>query len=155
MPQDKGQTIVIIGGGLAGCFLAILLGNRGFKVELYERFSKDVMLDDNSKRSYNITFRSYRIDMLQKAGIWNDLKPYLLPLRGASTQLSKSSKPIISIIKDKSVQYLSISRSDLLKVLLKKMTDNPSITLHFGTSVLSIDKHKKTITIQHEKANNI
>lgn len=151
MNQKDKQTIVIIGGGLAGCFLAILLGNRGYKVELYEKLSKEDILDANSKRSYNITFRSYGIEMLQKAGIWEELQSYLLPLKGASTQLSKNSKPIISIIDDQNVKYLSVSRSDLLKVLLEQMSSIKSISTHFETSLLSIDRYEKTIVVQNEK----
>jgi kynurenine 3-monooxygenase len=155
MTEKNKQTIVVIGGGLAGCFLAILLGNRGYNVELYERLSRDDISDDNSKRSYNITFRSYGIEMLQKAGVWNEIKPHLLPLKGASTQLSKNSKPIVSIIKDTNIQYLSISRSDLLTVLINHMVSHPSISMHFETSLLSVDRYEKTLLIQNEKTKTI
>ena len=77
--------------------------------------------------------------MLKNAGIWEALEPHLLPLKGASTQLSKNSKPILSLIQDTSELYLAISRSDLLAILLKKLTAHPSVSLHYETTLLSID----------------
>jgi kynurenine 3-monooxygenase len=155
MRTESNKTITIIGAGLAGCFLTILLANRGYKVELYERLSKDKISESNSKRSYNITFRTYGIELLKKTGLLEDLNPFLYPLKGAYTQLSKNSKPIISLLKNENITYLSISRTDLLKVMLKKMEDNPLVSTHFGTAILSIDRHEKTIIIQHEKNKTI
>lgn len=40
MKNKKTNTITIIGSGLAGCFLAVLLAQKGFKVDIYERLSK-------------------------------------------------------------------------------------------------------------------
>jgi len=154
--QNK-KKITIIGGGLAGCFLSILLAKRGYTVDLYEKLSEEAISDTNSKRSYNITFRDYGIDMLKKADVWNDLKPYLLPLKGASTQLSKNTKPILSLLPEdsKRLEYLSISRSDLLKILLKHMTSYKLISVHFNTTLLSINKYEKTIVLQNNETKKI
>ena len=34
------KKVAIIGSGLGGCFLAVLLANRGYEVDLYEKLSK-------------------------------------------------------------------------------------------------------------------
>jgi kynurenine 3-monooxygenase len=153
--KNEKQTIVIVGGGLAGCFLAILLGKRGYNIELYERLSKKDISDSNANRSYNITFRTYGISMLKKAGVWDKLQPHLLPLKGAFTQLSKDSKPIISLIEDKNAEYLSVSRSDLLQVLFKEMQTYPSITVNFETSLLSVDRYEKNVIVQNSETKKI
>lgn len=149
------KTITIIGSGLAGSFLAILLANRGYKVEIYEKLSQIEICDANSKRSYNITFRTNGTEMLKKAGLWDVLQPSLLPLKGAYTQLSKNTKPIISLIHDKKVQYLAISRADLLNIMLKKISQNPLISIHFQTSLLSIDRYEKIMYVQNESTKKI
>jgi len=155
MAQKSSDKISIIGSGLAGCFLAILLANKGYTVDVYERLSKEEISDANSKRSYNITFRTHGIEILKKSDVWGKLQPYLLPLKGAVTQLSKNSKPIISLIPDDSLEYLSVSRTDLLYVLLKQIDAHPSISLQFKKSLLAIDKYEKTITIKDEKTKAI
>jgi kynurenine 3-monooxygenase len=153
--KKENQTIVIVGGGLAGCFLAILLGKRGYKVKLYERLSKNDISDTNASRSYNITFRTYGIEMLKKAGVWDTLQPHLLPLKGAYTQLSKNSKPILSLIEDNTLEYLSVSRNDLLQVLFTKISSDRSISVNFDTALLSVDRYKKTIIVENIKSGKI
>ncbi|HSW88586.1 MAG TPA: NAD(P)/FAD-dependent oxidoreductase [Candidatus Saccharimonadales bacterium] len=145
------QKTTIIGSGLAGSFLAVLLAQKGYSVDLYEKLSKQEISDTNAKRSYNITFRTYGVDMFKKAGIWNELKPYLFPLKGVSTQLSKDSQPIFSPVNDKKLHYFSISRRDLLAVLLAKLSQNPSVTIHYETSLISIDRYNKTFTVEDNK----
>ena len=44
MPQKSSDKITIIGGGLAGCFFATLLANRGYKVELFEKRADRAMI---------------------------------------------------------------------------------------------------------------
>jgi kynurenine 3-monooxygenase len=153
--QTHNKNVTIIGSGLGGCFLAVLLANRGYTIDLYEKLSRQQISDTNSKRSYNITFRTHGINMLKKAGVWDALTPHLLPLKGSSTQLSKNAKPIVSLIQDTNEQYLAVSRSDLLAVLLKKLTDQPSVSLHYETTLLSIDRRDKTITVKNEKSKKV
>ena len=59
MSQNKSQSISIIGAGLAGCFLAILLAIRGYKIEIFERSSAEEIADKSSKRSFNLTFYDF------------------------------------------------------------------------------------------------
>src|SRR6185437_7946795 len=99
--QSAKKKITIIGSGIAGSFLALLFADRGYTVEMYEGFSKDEVYDTQSQRSYNITILAYAVELLKNADVWEDLKPYLLALKGASTQLSKNSKPIFSPIYQK------------------------------------------------------
>ena len=59
MNKEKKRNITIIGSGLAGCFLAVLLAQRGYKVDIYERLSRNDICDVASKRSYNIVLFGY------------------------------------------------------------------------------------------------
>lgn len=149
------SKITIIGSGLAGGFLATLLVNRGYKVELYEKLSREEICDTNTKRSYNITFLGYGIDLLKKANLWDALKPYLFPLKGVSTQLSKHSKAIFTPTYDKENQYFAISRVSLLTVMLGQLEKNPLVNIHYETSLLSVDRHEKTILVQNNKTKKI
>lgn len=149
------NTITIIGSGLAGSFLAVLLAKRGYKVDIYEKLTKKEICDTNSKRSYNITFRNYGIEMLKEAGLWKALKPHLLPLKGASTQLSKNAKPILSPLFSKHMQYYAVSRASLLNILLAEMSRLSCVNVHYETSLLSIDRYEKTAFFQHNKTKRI
>ena len=149
------KKITIVGCGIAGGYLAIMLANRGYTVEIFEQLSKKAICDSNSKRSYNITLLAYGIEMLKRAKIWEIVKPHLLPLQGSSTQLSKDSKPIISPVYNKKKQYYAVSRSTLLDIMLEQIKNDPLITIHYETALLSIDRHERTIIVQNTKTQKI
>lgn len=153
--NTNNQTITLIGGGLAGCFLAILLANRGYKVTLFEKLSKKEISDTNTKRSYNITFLAYGIAMLKHANLWEMLEPHLHPLKGVSTQLSKNSQPIFTPTYDKKNQYVAVSRASLLHLMLERLASSPTVTLHFETTLLSIDRHEKKLYVWNSKSQKI
>lgn len=151
MNTVKKETITIIGAGLGGSFLATLLANRGYKVQIFEKLSKEDICESNSKRSYNITFLAYGVDLLKKAKLWDKIKPHMHPLEGVSTQLSKHSKPIFTPSYDKSNQYYAVSRERLLKIMLEELEKNQLVTVHYETSLTSIDRYDKTIVVQNSK----
>ncbi len=155
MTQKSSNKITIMGGGLAGCFLATLLANRGYKVELFEKLSKEEISNVNSNRSYNITFLAYGIEMLKQAKIWTTIKPQTHLLKGASTQLSKNSKPIFTPTYDEKHEYYAISRSCLLTIMIDTLSKNPLVSLHFNTELLSIDRYEKTIIVENVKTKKI
>lgn len=155
MPETKKNKIVLIGAGLSGSFLATLLANRGYTIELFEKFSKKEIFDTNSKRSYNITFLGYGIDMFKKANLWETIRPHMHPLTGTSTQLSKNLKPINTRTLDKKNEYYGISRAKLLYSMLEQLAKNPSVTIHFNSTLLSIDRYQKEIFIQNTETKKI
>ena len=149
------QHITIVGSGIAGIFLALMFAKRGYKVDIYEQLAKAEISDTNTKRSYNITLYKYGVDMLKKAELWSALKPYLIPLKNSSTQLAVNSKPVIIPVDHKKMQYYSLSRSGLLSVLLNQAEQNPFITTHYETSIVSIDRYAKTMTVHNTKTNKL
>lgn len=149
------DTITIIGAGLGGSFLALLLAQRGYKVEIFEKFSLEEIRDTNSKRSYNITFLAYGVEMLKKANIWETLQPHMHALKGVSTQLSKNSKPIFTPTYDKKNQYFAVSRAGLLTLMHEQLAKNPLVNIHYETALLSIDRHDKYMIVQESKTKKI
>lgn len=155
MASKEKNKITIIGSGLAGSFLAVLLAQKGYRIEIYERLSRDDICDTASKRSYNIVLFGHGIHLLKQANLWNDIKPYLLTLQGTVTHIGKKAKPIISFVDHKKMPYFTISRARLLDILLKKASANSSVTIHYNTVLLSIDRYNKTITVQNTKTKKI
>ena len=121
MENPTKQDITIIGCGVAGCVMALLLANKGFKVSLYERSSRQEICNIASKRSYNLTFFTYGIELMKSIGLWDVVEPHLILLNGSTTQITKDSKPIFSPVNNKDSHYFAISRSRLLQVILEKV----------------------------------
>lgn len=143
--------ISIIGSGLGGCFLAILLAKKGYNVDIYERFTKTQTTDANTKRSYSLTLYGYGIKLLKEQGVWRDVKPHLIQLEGSYTQLTKNTKAIFTPVNTDEMSYYCIARTELLKILLKKISTYKQIKVHYGMNIISIDKYNRSMTIENHK----
>ena len=79
--------IDIIGAGLSGCLLAILLAKRGYQINVYEKLSEYDCIHDSTK-SFSLGFYAYGVKVLREAGLWDDIEPLAVPLKGSITQVS-------------------------------------------------------------------
>src|ERR1700676_2151115 len=75
-------VVCIVGAGPTGALLAILLQRRGHTVELYESRADPRAAAAESGRSINLALADRGIHALQAAGVFQDLKEALLPMRG-------------------------------------------------------------------------
>lgn len=150
MNSTKQQKITIIGAGITGCFLAILLAKRGYKVDIYERLSYDEMLHSAANKSFNITFYGYAVEALKKIKLWNVVESQLITLHGSLTQVTKYAPPIFSQFEDKT--YYTISRVKLLKTFTTQAMLDPQISFHFDTSLVSINRYDKTIVVENRQS---
>lgn len=144
------KSITIIGGGLAGCFLAILLAKRGYKITIYERSSKEAIFESAAKRSVNLTFYGYGVQALKEADLWRVIEPHVRQLKGSITQVGENTQPIITDLSQQKMPYYTVSRSELLQLLMQQAMLHSSITLHFDKTFLSADRKTKTMTIRDE-----
>lgn len=152
MSTQQKPIITIIGAGLAGCFMAILLAKRGYTISIYERYSKEDVLAFSSKRSFNLAFYKYAVDVLKDNGIWEKVVPYLTALEGSITHVgtSASMQPVFTQY-ESDMPYYSIHRSVLLQVLLEYAENLSSVTIHYETSFVSAHRDKKEIIVEHTK----
>lgn len=148
--MEKKQTVTIIGAGLAGCFLAIVLAKKGYKVNVYERLDKDEAISSASKRSFNLTFYNYVVGVLKELDLWSEIESILVPVEGMITQVTQN--PISNRFNKASVGQHIVQRDKLLKCLVDEAKKSDLITFHFSTNLISIDKQKKTITLENESS---
>ena len=149
----KKEKIVIIGAGMAGTLMAIGLAQRGYKVDVYEKFSQDEQSEEASNRSFNLTFYHRGIDTYKKAKLWHVVKPIMKILEGSAAHSSYGTVYTKYDMVEKP-QYV-VERPDLVRVLLQEAFTYPQITFHFETAFISLDRRKKTVTIQDLKTKKI
>jgi kynurenine 3-monooxygenase len=77
-----GQRIAISGAGLAGALAAVLLARRGFEVVVYERRADMRRQRMSAGRSINLALAARGIVALERAGLFAQLKPILMPMPG-------------------------------------------------------------------------
>lgn len=73
------QDIIIVGGGLNGCALALALVSGGLKVTLIDRLlSENQALESFDGRSYALALASTRV--LDAIGLWDQIAPHAQPM---------------------------------------------------------------------------
>ena len=79
---------IIIGSGLCGPLLAILLAQRGFKVDLYEKRNDIRIKTPSSGKSINLALSYRGIEALKAANVFDNIKPLMIPMKGRMLHLS-------------------------------------------------------------------
>ena len=64
------RTVLVVGGGTAGCALATLLGRAGVAVEIVER------KPDFTTYGSGITLQGAALRVLREVGVWEELRRY-------------------------------------------------------------------------------
>src|SRR6202044_3453642 len=76
------DKITLIGAGLNGPLLAILLMQRGFSVEIYERRPDMRRIRMSAGRSINLALSTRGIHALKQAGLWDEMQKIIIPMKG-------------------------------------------------------------------------
>lgn len=145
MSKDK---IIIVGAGMAGCFMALNLAKRGYEVEIYE-YRPDVRKEPyDSGRSFNLTLYYRGILAMQKAGIWDEVKKIAVIAEGNAAHYS-DTKIVYDPFDGQADEILfTVHRNVFNGTLLDIAEKTPGIKVFFNTRCVGINKEKKTATFQ-------
>lgn len=135
-------SVIIVGAGLAGCLLARLLGQAGFKVLVCERRDDPREERYAAGRSINLAISARGIDAITRAGLEKQLLEYAIPMPGRMIHSTSGSATFQPYSSDASHAINSVSRSDLNLLLLEGADECESVQLRFGWRCASVDSAK-------------
>ncbi len=142
------RKISIIGSGMSGCFMALCLAEKGYKVDIYEERDDVRKQRKGSGRSFNITLYTRGILALKKAGLWDDIEKISVLTKGnVAHYLDNGSTYDPYDAHDSEVLY-TVHRNSLNSKLLDIVGKNPNIKIFFSTKLISIDKYNKKINLE-------
>jgi kynurenine 3-monooxygenase len=144
------QTVNIAGGGLAGALLAVLLARRGVAVRVFERRADPRTHAGDSGRSINLALAARGIRALEHAGLMEQIRPVLLPMRGRmihEPQATAAPRLLPYGQRDSEVIY-SVGRAALNRVLIEAAAQSPQVELHFATTCTAVDPLHASVTVQ-------
>src|SRR5580692_4842965 len=107
------DKITLVGAGLNGPLLAILLMQRGFAVEIYERRPDMRRVRTSAGRSINLALSTRGIHALAQAGLWDEMRKIIIPMKGRMMHSATAALTFQPYGKDESEVINAISRSDL------------------------------------------
>lgn len=145
---NKDMSIVIAGGGLVGSLQALLLGKSGYKVDVYES-RVDMRRDDiPAGRSINLALANRGIAPLEKAGVMDEVKKLLIPMKGRMIhELDGSMNFQPYGQKDDEIIY-SVSRGGLNKLLLSEAEKTGNVSIEFEKRIKNVDIENRHISFK-------
>jgi kynurenine 3-monooxygenase len=148
------ETITLIGAGLNGPLLAIGLVKRGFQVEIYERRPDMRRVRVSAGRSINLALSTRGIHALSAAGLWNEMRKIILPMKGRMMHSTTCELTFQPYGKDEAEVINSISRAEL-NIALMNAAEAQGVKLCFQQRCTEIDLKTAALRIRDEQTGEI
>ncbi len=143
------EAINILGAGQCGTLLAIMLARQGFIVDVYEKNPDPRVFDAEAGRSINLALAARGINALKQAGIYEQVKDLLVPMRGRMLHSEDGSTSYQSYGQSAGEEIYSVTRSGLNEVLLGVADRIPTLRLHFRQRAIGYDAPDGTIHMRN------
>jgi kynurenine 3-monooxygenase len=148
MKSSPGK-ITLIGAGLNGPLLAILLMQRGFAVEIYERRPDMRQVRMSAGRSINLALSTRGIHGLQQAGLWERMRDIIIPMKGRLMHSISGELTFQPYGKNQAEVINSISRSEL-NIALINAAEEQGAAIHFDRRCTGYDLNTGAIRVRNE-----
>ena len=142
------RAVRIVGAGPTGALLAILLQRRGHAVEIYESRPDPRGGRGESGRSINLALADRGIHALQIAGVFEDVRGTMLPMRGRLIHHADRGTSLQPYGQRPNELIYSISRHRLNRTLLEVAARQPGVTVHFEHRFEAADFDEGTALIR-------
>ncbi|GAA0942742.1 NAD(P)/FAD-dependent oxidoreductase [Actinocorallia libanotica] len=127
----------IVGAGLAGPLLAALLAERGHAVTVVDRRRDPRTGNGGEGRSVNLGISARGIRALRRIGLWDDLAPHLVPMRGRVVH-RPGALPVFAPYGTDPSQVLHSIRRDVLNGMLITRAEKRA-EFRFGAACAGLD----------------
>jgi kynurenine 3-monooxygenase len=146
----KAETVSLIGAGLNGPLLALGLVKRGFRLEIYERRPDMRRVRISAGRSINLALSTRGIHALTEAGLWNQMRNIIIPMKGRMMHSATSELTFQPYGKDEAEVINSISRAEL-NIALMNAAEARGVQIHFQQRCAGIDVKTGTLQVRNER----
>jgi kynurenine 3-monooxygenase len=149
--KSTSDKITLIGAGLNGPLLAILLMQRGFAVEIYERRPDMRRVRMSAGRSINLAVSTRGIHALQQAGLWERMRSIIIPMKGRMMHSIAGQLTFQPYGKNETEVINSISRAEL-NIALINAAEEQGAAIHFNQRCTGYDLKTGSIRVRDEEA---
>jgi kynurenine 3-monooxygenase len=146
----KAETVSLIGAGLNGPLLALGLVKRGFRAEIYERRPDMRRVRISAGRSINLALSTRGIHALTEAGLWNEMRKIIIPMKGRMMHSATSELTFQPYGKDEAEVINSISRAEL-NIALMNAAEAEGVQIHFQQRCTGIDFKTGRLQVGNER----
>jgi kynurenine 3-monooxygenase len=143
--------ITLIGAGLNGPLLAILLKQRGFDVETYERRPDMRRVSISAGRSINLALSTRGIHGLKKARLWEQMQSIIIPMKGRMMHSINGELTFQPYGKNDKEVINSISRAEM-NIALMDAAEKQGVSIHFNRRCTGYDAGTRTLQLRDEES---
>jgi kynurenine 3-monooxygenase len=149
------KHFLIVGGGLAGSFLAVSLAKKGHKVTLHEARADLRKFPPDAGRSFNLTLYKRGLAALQKLGVWDEVKKVTMRVDGNVCHPPFASEYFDPYEKTGKEVLYTVHRKELNATLLTIAQRMKNVKIVFDSKCVSIDRTAKTALFLDAKTGKI
>ena len=135
------NEFLIIGAGLVGINLSILLIERGERVVIIEKRTREELFNPINQRTINLTLSIRGIESLRNAGLIEEVLRMSIPLKGRKIHLGKHVYPF-KYESQNSKEVYAIRRSDLHRHLIQ-VAEKKGVKILYNTECININSDTK------------
>ena len=132
------EKIKIIGSGLTGPLLSILLAQRGYQIDLFEKRVDPRKESLSAGRSINLALSYRGIKALKKANIFHKIEPLLIPMKGRMIHHENGDLDFQPYSINTTEFINSVSRAELNKILMSASEDTGNVNIHFDQALIDV-----------------
>jgi kynurenine 3-monooxygenase len=148
--KPAAEKVTLIGAGLNGPLLAILLIQRGFAVEIYERRPDMRRVRMSAGRSINLALSARGIHALQLAGLWEQMHSIIIPMKGRMMHSVAGELTFQPYGKNETEVINSISRAEL-NIALMNAAEEKGATIRCNQRCTGYDLKTGAIRVRNEE----
>ncbi|MDV3243503.1 MAG: FAD-dependent monooxygenase, partial [Methylocaldum sp.] len=147
------KVITLIGGGLAGCLLAMFLARRRFPVRVFERLPDMRKHRIPAGRSINLSLSTRGIHALKEVGLYRNIEKHLVAMPGRMIHDRDGKLLYQPYGRDESAVHYSVERAALNKILLDG-AEAAGAELFFGETCEGLDFENRHLLLRREDDDN-
>jgi len=147
--KSTADKVTLIGAGLNGPLLAILLQQRGFAVELFERRPDMRRVRVNAGRSINLAISTRGIHALQQADLWEQMQSIIIPMKGRMMHSIAGELTFQPYGKNDAEVINSISRAEL-NIALMNAAEEKGAIIHFKQRCTAYNPKTGEVRLRNE-----
>ena len=140
------ERVVIVGAGLTGARRATMLGQRGHRVDVYERRSDPRLTGAERGRSINLAISTRGLTALREVGLEDAVLDRALLMTGRMIHAADGAEEYQPYSADGERGINSISRGELNAVLLDAAERLPGVSVHFDHRLTALDVDHRALS---------
>lgn len=148
--MGKPHHILVAGAGLVGSLLALMLGQRGYRVTVLEKRSDMRRHGVSAGRSINLALAERGIHALDRAGLMDQVQPILIPMRGRQLHDPDGTQRFLSYGQRPGEVIWSVSRGQLNILMMNAAEQHFDVDILFNQSIEAVDFSSRRVTLRDE-----